>query len=1184
MDMMNTATLMVLDRALSGDAGALSFLERTSSLYVLDMTTPNHPKTYGSWNFVNEALNEVDRLESQGPQRIVNIEAHLQLLCSMCKRAARRSSTEDRSLVRICLDNAAQYHGSTAMCQVFVDDNSSLRERVMGRIAAIAFDFSYHRGPSAQSPFSSLVAMEGLCAVLAANAIANGRGSISHFMMDWIVPSIASMPPRAAVAVTLHLANEGIRKSAPDGTRKALLELVPSVVSVILGPALTHSISEEEGSPNYQLAALTILSLERWCTVTSMSGTQIKFLCSMSSMKSDFIGVLSDAFYADSPAVMDALADLISALLEKDPVDENRLEISRVILNQPELSTRYQEIQQDKDQEEQAMLQEFMEAISLQRFRFVGRQTNDDGTFRCLARIASAIFKASFELLRAGRQMRSVFGLVDILLKASAHPIIHVCALAQECLPSLLILDSEVFRVDPSYALRILPLLQQRAIIPHQYIGGVPNLDAVALCGIDFNEFLSFRENLLQDVLIACYQNCRREYVESCTSAVEEFCDPGSRGNTSFQLEAALFCLGTVSIEIMKAIDSNWEMDDNDEIAAIVTHHEENLKRCLVSLGTRPQNLISNPLTLSQASQFLRKYAKVFTRSSVASETLAVAADLCMYFFSTSLTSFRGKPVEPILSLMTSSPFTEASLAVQSIMHRGPSKFTDSAAIAALQGAWGGFYRDEEFTRSVTREDRKAFCSGVCTVLSALPSEKWCQVLSTFASPTIEYLEALTTSLEEAATAGNDESQIIERISCEIDIVTCIIRSFDRALNNSDSLRLLGNDSIAQIQHPSLLIVQRSWPCISHLAKNQGKKEEIAESILSFFRHCIPMLRSQLDTRVLLNEMGTYTKTIGDHMLSQHGSLDPVTDLILEVLDVFGASLSSIDDVSPADQPLSVAAGEFLGAFTSWMHQACLSSMGPSWRGNSEQMQGQRPFESRTSDSDDDVQMQTDAIQGLFQILTKCLQQYPVIMAKIHPHGTPENYGDILLRSALDMAIDSINSNQVDTCRAAMLFLSCSAELPIQSLQMDQSNTTDSIMVLESKRHVSNTIENAISRQRLDIVKKVLFGVSGVFHRPLLDPAAYVLFSILRGSTILEAESCCRIALKSENFALGDAVRQVTLAVLGRCATGSLEVVFLMDFLDDLWQLHQREDGDVVGNDAINYFVEQYRSRLDGMR
>ena len=47
----------ILNNALRGDPGGISFLEQTASLYVLDVaTTPGQPKTYGWWVSLNYAV------------------------------------------------------------------------------------------------------------------------------------------------------------------------------------------------------------------------------------------------------------------------------------------------------------------------------------------------------------------------------------------------------------------------------------------------------------------------------------------------------------------------------------------------------------------------------------------------------------------------------------------------------------------------------------------------------------------------------------------------------------------------------------------------------------------------------------------------------------------------------------------------------------------------------------------------------------------------------------------------------------------------------------------------------------------------------------------------------------------------------------------------------------------------
>ena len=101
--------LDVIDRSLRGDTGARSFLERTSSIYVLDVTNAASPKTYGCWNFIHQALNEVERYEARAPKPTTTatvtttdaaaegLTPHVRLLASMALRVARRSPASERA-------------------------------------------------------------------------------------------------------------------------------------------------------------------------------------------------------------------------------------------------------------------------------------------------------------------------------------------------------------------------------------------------------------------------------------------------------------------------------------------------------------------------------------------------------------------------------------------------------------------------------------------------------------------------------------------------------------------------------------------------------------------------------------------------------------------------------------------------------------------------------------------------------------------------------------------------------------------------------------------------------------------------------------------------------------------------------------------------------------------------------
>lgn len=290
--------LDVIDRSLRGDNGARSFLERTSSIYVLDVTDASSPKTYGCWNFIHQSLNEVERSESYAQQsRDFSMETkdsalthHVRLLASMALRVARRSPNSERSIVSTCIANAAEYHCSSSQSQWLIDLNLELREIVMGRIAAMAFDFSFHRriGHCAYSAFADKIVLDSFCAVLSANAVSTGPQAIKHFATEWIIPSSKNIPIPALVAVVRHLALEGQRVSTPFGTKDVLQELSVQIMSIVVLPILADAVSDNASQTdttlslhdeNARIAATALQALKAWSDATDLSLPQLRHIC-----------------------------------------------------------------------------------------------------------------------------------------------------------------------------------------------------------------------------------------------------------------------------------------------------------------------------------------------------------------------------------------------------------------------------------------------------------------------------------------------------------------------------------------------------------------------------------------------------------------------------------------------------------------------------------------------------------------------------------------------------------------------------------------------------------------------------------------------------------------------------------------------------------------------------------------
>jgi len=242
--------LDVLDRALRGDPGALSFLDRTASIYVLNYNTEGQHTTYGCWDFMNQALNEIERFENHAARAgytvALQIEPHVQLLCKMCQKAARRSRESDRRLIGTSLINAGIELNGIASAQSLVDSNCQMRERVMGRLATSAFDFSYAHFRQSQSVFSSPATIEQLCGVLAANVIASGPSALQMFALEWLIPSATSMPAYSVVTLILHLGNEGLSNTVPQGTNIMLRSLTPPIMTQVAGPILSEALRESD--------------------------------------------------------------------------------------------------------------------------------------------------------------------------------------------------------------------------------------------------------------------------------------------------------------------------------------------------------------------------------------------------------------------------------------------------------------------------------------------------------------------------------------------------------------------------------------------------------------------------------------------------------------------------------------------------------------------------------------------------------------------------------------------------------------------------------------------------------------------------------------------------------------------------------------------------------------------------
>ena len=185
-----------------------------------------------------------------------------------------------------------------------------------------------------------------------------------------------------------------------------------------------------------------------------------------------------------------------------------------------------------------------------------------------------------------GQPRQTERGLVDMLFKVATHPRVCVASIGIETIPLLLDPNNSIVR-------EALPLLQRRAIIPHEVIGNRVELKTESFSDISFEDFRDFREHVLTDALVACWKTDGQGFFDSCTSAVEEFCAAGSSVGVSLFLEAAIFCIEAIGDTVMTSHTLFAQTDQ--------------LKRCTQALASRPKSLLASPFTLSRMAIMLQK-------------------------------------------------------------------------------------------------------------------------------------------------------------------------------------------------------------------------------------------------------------------------------------------------------------------------------------------------------------------------------------------------------------------------------------------------------------------------------------------------------------------------------------------------------------------------------------------------
>lgn len=1190
--------LNMLDRALHGDSGALSFLEKTASIYILDATNASAPTTYGCWDFLNQALSEVERFEQtqlgRQHQHILRLEGHVQLLCTMSRKAARRSPYSDRRLIGICLSNAAVNCRNSA--QALIDLNCQTRERVMGRIAAMAFDFSFHRQRPEQysSAFANPVAMESLCAIIAANSISNGPAAVRDFVLDWIIPSMSNFPPFAVASVVLHLAVESMGNGAPAGTEEILRNLSAPIITKVIGPLLTDSLRESDVKDtevgdgawvnqggfkmtrNQRLAAVSMRALERWCASTSITISDLNQICS--GTKIIIAEVISDSLYSHAESIIDAAAELLDTLLitgkqNSDQIQQLRGSSADAI----DIENRMEAFAKETND----FLVELVSAVGLQRFRFIERQSKGDtAVCRCLTRIASTVAIASQSSFRANQLQGTFSGIVDLLLKAAAHPSVLVCGLALEALPLLIL---------PRHSLseNLLPILQQKVVYPLHLLNetAMQNMD-LDHGDTDFQEFNQFREDCVVDTLTKCYLNNPVFYLESCMVALERLCAtniPSSQSDV-YQMEGVLFCLRAVSTDASKIAllvnagpaaqaaaarafmsRRNCAIDDIEEDSK---RHNDILVRCVLALTKAPPT--SNPLVLSQMCQFIGKYAIFFSKTPT-SGVLDSAAELALMSFTLASNAFRDNiSACNIMKMMQVSPFAQAATALRDILCRSPSHFATPQVLTALAGGWETSYVSANSDDRLSVEDREALCNGICTVLASLPSDQLVKSLNALSRPTIDSLEIVIKKANDilAENASMNENKnislpsILKRGADEIRLLTTMTKTFNDVRSNNGGI----------LEYPSLSLLRGSWPCLIYLAEKYSSYDIINEALGNFLTNSLSFQEDSSNLPILIELCDMASTVLRVSSAPQHrSSLTPMLHFVKKVLELYGR-LAELDDAQNTLNQLNPQNHEIRRIIERLMTlsiDVVSTSQGKLWmRGQEQQNRGQNPVEGSPEKIHVTHKKKSlDALAALLDVFTAGIKQCPVLVVQLGGFADDESF----FQRAIAVAISTMSEKELEIARASMIFLNS-----VVNLRPSRLNANEHIQGTKNV-DIGATIDNIIGRIRSHLMQTLINGVMGNFPRDSLDSAAALLHALLIRTDPKEIEVNLNASLRKDQFLLGNDALNLTLQVLGECTSGKKPLPHLMNFFSDLWDLYQVDDaGGIAGGNVVKKFERKY--------
>ena len=110
------------------------------------------------------------------------------------------------------------------------------------------------------------------------------------------------------------------------------------------------------------------------------------------------------------------------------------------------------------------------------------------------------------------------------------------------------------------------------------------------------------------------------------------------------------------------------------------------------------------------------------------------------------------------------------------------------------------------------------------------------------------------------------------------------------------------------------------------------------------------------------------------------------------------------------------------------------------------------------------------------------------------------------------------------------------------------------------------------------MIHLLLRGCCGQYDLGVLDGAANLLHVLVgSGKAAKDTEGHVVSALQQEYFVMGDASKTLTLGVLSACAQKTCSRAHLLEFLEQIWNIHRAKDAESLpSSDVVQHFLQRF--------